>query len=57
MKNHYLVEVTQQQHIFVSVEATNSSEAIELALQQQGKIEQPYPPEIEQIKARIIRGE
>ncbi len=54
MKEQYLIEITQKQLIFVSVEAESSSHAIDLAMSLQGEITRPYPPEIEQITARII---
>ena len=57
MSDSYMIEITQQQLIFISVEADSPAQAIELALNQGDEISQPYPPEIQQIKARIIRGE
>ena len=54
MSNHYLVEVTQQQLVYVSIEAESPSEAIEQALKQQGEVAQPYPPELIPGSVRIV---
>lgn len=56
MKIQYLIEIKQTQLIFISVEAESSSEAIERALNQEGEVSPSFPPEVEQINARILRG-
>ncbi len=55
MKYQYLVEITERLLTFVSVEAVSPEDAIEAALTNKDNSEQPYPPETEQITAKIIR--
>jgi len=55
MENNYLIEVIQKQTLFIEVKAFSSLEAEKKALTLDGEINRPYPPEVEQIKARIIR--
>ncbi len=57
MSNHYLIEVTQRQIFYFSVEAESTSEAIELAVKQDGKLSEAMPPEVEQINAKCIGGD
>lgn len=57
MNNHYLVEITMRQTFFVAVEAISTSHAIHKAVNQDGEVSQPYPPETEEISAKVIRGE
>jgi hypothetical protein len=44
MKTRYLLEITKQQTAFIEVTANNDDQAMELAHQEQGLINQPYPP-------------
>jgi len=56
MENNYLIEVIQKQTLFVEVKALSSLQAEQKALTLDGEINRPYSPEVEQIKARIIRA-
>ena len=56
MENNYLVEVIQKQTLFIEVKALSSLQAEQRALTLDGEVNRPYPPEVEQIKARIIRA-
>ena len=49
MKNQYLLEVIQRQTLFVSTEANSKEQAIDQVRRQQGKLEQPLPPQIEHV--------
>jgi len=55
MENNYLIEVIQKQTLFIEVKALSSVQAEQKALTLDGNINRSYPPEVEQIKARIIR--
>jgi len=57
MKFHYIVELTQVQSFFVSIEADSTVEAIELAIQNQGEVETPYPPELKSVTAKVVRND
>lgn len=57
MKEHYLIEVTQKQVFYFSVEAENTNEAIELALSHGGELDEVMPPEIEEITAKKLGGD
>jgi len=52
----YLIEVTQQQKIYITVKAETKTNAIELAIAQQGDITEAYPPEILSIKANALKS-
>ena len=56
MRNHYLIEVTQKQTFYFTVEAESASEAIELAVKQDSSLSEAMPPEVEQINAKCIGG-
>ncbi|GLX85751.1 hypothetical protein tloyanaT_20030 [Thalassotalea loyana] len=57
MKNHYLIEVTQTQKLFFSIEANSTKEAIEKALNQDNQLDEAMPPELDQITAKCIGGD
>jgi hypothetical protein len=57
VRNHYLIEVTQRQTFYFSVEAESTSEAIELAVKQDSNLSEAMPPEVEQINAKCIGGD
>ncbi len=56
MENNYLIEVVQKQTLFIEVKACSLIQAEQKALTLDGEINRPYAPEVEQIKARIIRA-
>lgn len=57
MKEHYLIEVTQRQVFYFSIQAESTSEAIEQALKQDKSLCEVMPPEIEQITAKCLGGD
>lgn len=57
MNNHYLIEVTQIQKLFFSIEANSTKEAIEKALNQDNEMSEIMPPEVNQITAKCIGGD
>jgi hypothetical protein len=57
MRNHYLIEVTQKQTFYFTIEAESASEAIELAVKQDSNLSEAMPPEIEQVNAKCIGGD
>lgn len=57
MNNQYLIEVTQVQKLFFSIEASSTKDAIEKALNHDTEINEVMPPEIDQITAKCIGGD
>jgi hypothetical protein len=50
----FLIEITQEQKLTVSVEAENETRAIELVNSQYGLLEREFPPEILIEKTRVV---
>jgi len=57
MRNHYLIEVTQKQTFYFTIEAESANEAIEQAITQDKILSEAMPPEIEQVNAKCIGGD
>ena len=56
MNNQYLIEVTQVQKLFFSIEANSTKEAIEKALNHDSDLDEAMPPEVDQITAKCLGG-
>ena len=57
MNNHYLIEVTQVQKLYFSIDAKSPKQAIEKALNQNSDLAEAMPPEVEAITAKCIGGD
>lgn len=57
MNNHYLIEVTQVQTLYFTIEANSAKHAIELTAQQDKDLCEAMPPEIQSITAKCIGGD
>ena len=53
---NYLIEITQQQLVFIAIEADCKQDAIKLALLQRGEASLPYPPEFVESSIRFVGG-
>jgi len=55
--NSYLIEITQQQNIIVSIKAESEDDALALVHNQRGEAFTPLPPELLPEKSRVIRSQ